>query len=220
MMAEFTWCSKDGRRRGAGGVGVSPLSPIIPSSSRPTLLRRPPVCLPGLSMGTGASDGGASSSPLSGGGSGRTAMDPWPPMSTETNDVGRVSTPFFGRVCPSVGPSVYGYVLLWLLLSQTDRPVAADAHTHARTGYRLQLSLQTPPGKPRRSLQLRVGTSRSARSDWEDSLLHSRSVGNGTIVCPGHGGYDGKWVCIWGTCGRERDWGHKKKYKHQHLTRK
>lgn len=45
---------------------VSPLfSSIISSSRRLPLLRRPPVCLPGLSMGTGASDGGASSSPSS-----------------------------------------------------------------------------------------------------------------------------------------------------------
>lgn len=47
-----------------GGVLVSPLfSSIISSSRRLPLLRRPPVCLPGLSMGTGASDGGASSPP-------------------------------------------------------------------------------------------------------------------------------------------------------------
>lgn len=135
MMAEFTWCSKDVRRR---GVLVSPLFPLLsllpfacPSSAAPRSAF--PVSLWAQEHPTEE----LPPPPLSGGGSGRTAMDPWPPMSTETNDVDVFPPPSSFLY---VRPSVCAYVLLWMLLPQTGRPVATDAHTHARTATRLLLS--------------------------------------------------------------------------------
>lgn len=126
-----------------GGVLVSPLfSSIISSSRRLPLLRRPPVCLPGLSMGTGASDGGASSPPppVSGGDSGRTAMDPWPPMSTETNDADVFPAPgFFALVCPSARVVV--------AVASPDRQTRGGRRAHTRPYSRSAPALSADPAR-------------------------------------------------------------------------
>lgn len=78
--------------------------------------------------------------PLSGGDSGRTAMDPWPPMSTETNDADVFPAPgFFALVCPSARVVV--------AVASPDRQTRGGRRAHTRPYSRSAPALSADPAR-------------------------------------------------------------------------